>query len=120
MADTVYAQQLSKLKHGLPLWVPEPTRRGRAVAIGDVGYVKRGAFYPLFNACLPAEKQSDMGVPDGFVPLVLGESDICVMDKFFDAGPLYTASVTKIEAGAEVSACVQPTILDLAEAYHLL
>ena len=104
MADTVYSQQLARLKHGLPLWVPEPTRRDRAVVIGDVGYVKRGAFYPLFNAFSSVNDQTEMGAPEGFQQLALNDRDICVMDKFFDAGPLYTASVTKIKTSAEVSA----------------
>ena len=54
-AYKIYAEQLFPLGHGHALWEPEPTRFG-AVQIGDVGYLRDGAFYRLFNALRPADE----------------------------------------------------------------
>ena len=65
-AADIYAAELSSRGHGLPLWIPEPTEQGE-VLIGDVGYVRRGAFYRLFNVTRPADDPiNEGGVPDGF------------------------------------------------------
>ena len=46
----VYREQLSSLSNGYALWDPNPVVvLYEKVAIGDVGYVKEGAFYRMFN-----------------------------------------------------------------------
>lgn len=64
LAADVYAKGLSHLRHGLPLWIPEPSEGADAI-IGDVGYIYKGCFYRLFNATLP----EDDPVNAGEVPL---------------------------------------------------
>lgn len=69
-AAEIYAAELSSRGHGLPLWVPEPTEAGE-VLIGDVGYIRRGAFYRLFNVALQASHAVNRNsVPEGFTPLM--------------------------------------------------
>ncbi|CCM03868.1 uncharacterized protein FIBRA_06019 [Fibroporia radiculosa] len=68
-AYNVYAEQLSRIGYGYPLWDPEPTEYGEVI-IGDVGFVSEGAFYRLFNATRPADDTSQkLRVPDGYRPL---------------------------------------------------
>lgn len=43
----VYREQLVPLFHGHALWNPEPP-----VSIGDVGYVREGSFFRMFNVLL--------------------------------------------------------------------
>ncbi|EEB99196.1 hypothetical protein MPER_01172 [Moniliophthora perniciosa FA553] len=58
----IYADLLLPLKHGHPLWLPEPTKHSlpkeyqrQGVQIGDVGVITSDSgFEFLFNVCLPA------------------------------------------------------------------
>jgi len=45
----IYAEQLSTLGYGYPLWDPEPCDR-EEVLLGDVGFIDKGHFIRLFNA----------------------------------------------------------------------
>ena len=57
--------------HGYALWNPDPWRPDIPVQVGDVGYLREGKFYRLFNACLSADDPSQtLGVPDYYEPLV--------------------------------------------------
>ena len=47
---------------------PSPSSGHSRVQIGDVGYIRDGGFRFLFNAAKP-----DGPVPDGFVPLKIGD-----------------------------------------------
>ena len=47
---------------------PSPSSGHSRVQIGDVGYIRDGGFRVLFNAAKP-----DGAVPDGFVPLKIGD-----------------------------------------------
>lgn len=68
---SLYVAELSPLGHGIPLWSPSPTESGQ-VRIGDVGRIKNGAFYRLFNVTHPADHALNAwyGVPEGFEVLV--------------------------------------------------
>lgn len=56
---------------GHALWEPSPRRSDMPVEVGDVGFIRRGKFYRLFNALLPADDPSqEFGVPDNHEPLV--------------------------------------------------
>jgi hypothetical protein len=102
-AYEVYAQQLSKLKHGLPLWEPEPIWQDGEVRIGDVGYVRRGRFARLFNTCddLGSLSNHINGVPRHHTPLPLSTPEIHRNPHYHEVGPLYTASVEPpMEAGS--------------------
>ena len=46
--DIVYPSSLATLYQGYALWYPEPHVTGEA-QIGDVGYIREGAFIRLFN-----------------------------------------------------------------------
>jgi len=39
--------------HGHALWDPDPGGLYNSVQVGDVGFIRRGYFYRLFNALLP-------------------------------------------------------------------
>jgi hypothetical protein len=46
----VYRERLSSLSNGYALWDPNPVvALYEMVAVGDVGYVKEGTFYRMFN-----------------------------------------------------------------------
>jgi hypothetical protein len=63
--------------YGHALWEPGPRNPDRPVHVGDVGFVRRGKFYRLFNALLSEDDQSHavLGVPEHHEPLVPTLSD---------------------------------------------
>ena len=69
----IYREKLA-IKHpsyGHALWEPNPRKPDRPVQVGDVGFIRRGRFYPFFNALLPADDPShEFGVPEYHEPLV--------------------------------------------------
>lgn len=66
----IYAEQLSHLEYGHPLWVPDPPPGSASVEIGDVGWIHEGEFHPLFNAFRGEDaSQPRGGVPIDHVPL---------------------------------------------------
>ena len=79
MADyDIFREQLAinYPSHGHALWEPNPRKPDRPVQVGDVGFIRRGKFYRLFNALLPADDPShEHGVPEYFEPLVPAWSD---------------------------------------------
>jgi hypothetical protein len=54
--------------YGHALWDPSPRKLDRPVKIGDVGFIRRGKFYSLFNVLRPTGEQSD--VPEGYEQLI--------------------------------------------------
>jgi hypothetical protein len=61
--------------YGHALWEPDPRspfNPDRPVQVGDVGFVRRGKFYRLFNALLPEDDPSHVlaGVPESHERLV--------------------------------------------------
>lgn len=62
----IYANALStkRQSYGYPLWEPDPAGQD-PVELTDVGYIFRGRFVKLFNAC--------SGPPEGFEQLDTGE-----------------------------------------------
>ena len=57
--------------YGHALWSPGPIDPDTPVQIGDVGFVRRGRFFRLFNALLPEDNPSHvLGVPEYHEPLV--------------------------------------------------
>jgi len=51
--------------HGHALWEPDPGGLYEAVEVGDVGFIREGYFYRLFNALLPRDPPSDPESPHG-------------------------------------------------------
>ena len=57
--------------YGHALWEPSPRNPDRPVRVGDVGFIRRGKFYRLFNALLSADDPTNvLGVPECHEPLV--------------------------------------------------
>ena len=73
--STVYREQLSSPIHGCALWDPEPAGIYDKVSIGDVGFVREGYFFRMFNVTLqwddPLNKR--LGQPDYYKPLEWGQ-----------------------------------------------
>ncbi|OCH91641.1 hypothetical protein OBBRIDRAFT_728460 [Obba rivulosa] len=105
-AYKIYAEQLFPLGHGHPLWEPEPTRFGE-VQIGDVGYMRGGAFHRLFNALRPADDPANVefGCPGGEDYRPLRVSDYLWRERrhAIPSGPLYSKSMKEMSADAQVS-----------------
>lgn len=92
---TVYRDQLTSLYQGLALWKPnppivavvgEPPKASYdKVSIGDVGYVREGAFIRMFNVTLPWDHPSNrttLGGPDFYESLSCGPFANIVHDSF--------------------------------------
>ncbi|PIL29739.1 hypothetical protein GSI_08178 [Ganoderma sinense ZZ0214-1] len=64
----IYVEELLPIGYGHPLWMPEPDSNGRQVFIGDVGWLKAGAFRALFNSMEDADHPTNQEkkVPVGF------------------------------------------------------
>jgi hypothetical protein len=62
---------------GYALWEPDPGGLYPPVAVGDVGYIREGQFFRLFNTLLPEDDQSHrrFGVPEHYEPLQLSLPD---------------------------------------------
>lgn len=100
-AYNVYAEQLFPFKHGYPLWHPEPTKHGE-VEIGDIGYIREGGFYRLFNATRPREVQQHFGVPDHYTPFVVNQY-LLNESKDVIKTQLTSRSVKTVDASGNVS-----------------
>jgi hypothetical protein len=65
--------------YGHALWEPSPRNPDRPVQVGDVGFVRRGKFYRLFNALISEDDPSHvLGVPEyheSLVPTLLEHLD---------------------------------------------
>jgi hypothetical protein len=73
----VYREQLSSLYHGHALWEPDPVDvLYDKVSIGDVGYMKNGFFYRMFNVILSWDDPANnrLGELEYYKPLNLGQS----------------------------------------------
>ena len=60
-AYEVYHKELLAVEQGVPLWNPVPTEHGE-VRPGDVGYIRKGAFYRLFNVLEDAQSPANVGL----------------------------------------------------------
>jgi hypothetical protein len=81
----IYRDQLANThpSFGHALWNPAPDGKYGPVKIGDVGYVRDGRFFRLFNALLPADDPSHEGIrlPEYHEPLVPNVQDHIFMGK---------------------------------------
>ncbi|KAI0673242.1 WD40-repeat-containing domain protein [Trametes maxima] len=65
----VYAQSLMHLGHGYPLWVPDcdTNSKGLGVEVGDVGWIRQGAFRHLLRCRATSEEQQPFNcLPDDY------------------------------------------------------
>jgi hypothetical protein len=95
-AAEVYVEQMTRLKHGKPLWFPDTCE----VYVGDVGFFLRdGNFCRLFNALVrQGDPLNPRGVPMGFQPLRLDPNDITyTRQNWSEDDCLKTSTVTECE-----------------------
>lgn len=109
--EYVYAKELFRCGWGHPLWQPEAAENDVEVEIGDVGYLDKGSFYRMFNACrdesddLNYKPQDDPDadelprVPDGFRRFVTGLQPRKLRSAI-NAGPYHSKSVKRVGANA--------------------
>jgi hypothetical protein len=97
-APTDYVTELSRLKHGRPLYNPEDE-----VNIGDVGFFEptSGEFRLLFNVFLAADHQFHVrhGVPNEFVPLPPSVVGFTTRSNYFPPQVITSRSVKSIGFG---------------------
>ncbi|EMD35079.1 hypothetical protein CERSUDRAFT_66899 [Gelatoporia subvermispora B] len=127
-----YAKNLFHLGFGLPLWHPRPLKTGD-ILIGDVGFMRHGIIYKLFNATTPADNDlasREVDLVDRGAPTPLGvaidNSKLCVgtvlpavlcdLDTFPAAGADAKGGVFLATKGPSGSALVIP---DGARRVHL-
>ena len=113
----IYARHVSSSR-GYPMWTPEPSSqllsyRPEGLRIGDVGVVvpENGNFDVFFNLCLPKDHHFHQatGVPDGFSPIELSDSDIKTVPNVESAGQvLTTSSVTRVGSDGPCASCELP------------
>ena len=99
--STVYRDQLSTRSHGLALWKPDPNNFYDKVSIGDVGFVREGMFYRMFNVMLPWNHPSNffLAAPEPYDPLDVGPFTNTI-EAQFDEVVLISRSVT-VETNAD-------------------
>lgn len=103
LAAQVYADQLRSLRHGEPLWQPEPSKRGE-VRIGDVGFVNDGRFHLLFNAIHGPSDESS-ALPEGFEKLVYDEEYLeDTNERYIPPIPICSSSIVESKLEGEVTA----------------
>jgi hypothetical protein len=91
----VYRAQLTSLFHGHALWEPDPTSLYAQVSVGDVGYVREGCFFRMFNILLEWNDPSNYSLcePEPHDPLDLGQF-ANIRDSRFSKGDYYSRYVT--------------------------
>ena len=89
--------------HGHALWEPDPQDLYEAVAVGDVGFIRRGYFHRLFNAlCPPPDSDS----PDGGLkyPPQLNPRNPRLRKSRDSHQAFFSEKVTKLSGQSNVSA----------------
>lgn len=90
----VYREQLTSLFHGHALWDPDPSNIYPQVSVGDVGYVKEGCFFRMFNVLLEWDDPSNYTFcePEPYTRLDLGQF-VNVRESRFNKGDYYSRFV---------------------------
>lgn len=103
-SEEVYAKELFKLSKGYPLWQPEATEDDIEVELGDVGYLDKGCFCRLFNACRERDdplNNKPHHVPDDFQKFTV-EMQPKRNNNAVDPGAMISKSVKKLGGGASL------------------
>ncbi|GLB41527.1 putative fungal specific transcription factor [Lyophyllum shimeji] len=96
-AHDIYAEQLRERRRGTPLYYPEPHPEDGAVEIGDLGYIREGAFQRILNVTRPpGDPAQRFGVPDDFERLDIGA--VRTFDGALEPGPVHSKTVSTLEA----------------------
>jgi len=93
----IYRDQLTSLSYGHALWEPDSANLYHQVSIGDVGYVKEGGFYRMFNVLCEWDDPSNrtFGEPDPYPCLDMGPF-VNIRRSRCSKGEYYSRSVTAI------------------------
>ena len=78
------------------------------IALGDVGYIKGGEFFRLFNAASPANARINRmgGVPKGFVQFeLLPDMQTNGLEKVLDPGHYFSTSVRSFTGSFDAKGC---------------
>ncbi|KAI9430012.1 hypothetical protein BJY52DRAFT_94949 [Lactarius psammicola] len=88
---------------GYALWEPDPGEQSSPVEVGDVGYIRQGKFYRIFNALLPANHPSheSLGVPEDHEQLRPRMQDH-INRGTLSPNTFYSYGVTVVSGGLEV------------------
>ncbi|KAG6907759.1 hypothetical protein DXG01_007513 [Tephrocybe rancida] len=114
-AHDIYAEQLSELCKGYPHYIPEPN--GGPMQIGDVSYLKAGAFCRLSNVSQPPNEDTQrFGVPEGYERLDLGF--IRSYDAVLEPGPLHRKTVSTLNTNIQVPGPFNSVALPLDASFH--
>jgi hypothetical protein len=94
----VYREQLTSLFHGHALWEPDPFNLYAQVSVGDVGYVREGCFFRMFNVLLDWNDPSNYTLcePEPYARLDLGPF-VNVRELMFSKGEYYSRYVTSFQ-----------------------
>ena len=111
----IYERHLTLKERGFPLWITDPDQnlhldcRRTGVRIGDVGIITdSGAFFFLFNICLPHnDPVNPRMLPEHFAPISppIEASDISKFGVFKNGSYLASSSVKTSQDGSAIS-CV--------------
>lgn len=113
-AGETYRDAMLELGLGHALYEPEPYNYNH-IRVGDVGYVERGSFRRLYNACFDEDDKANMSatLPDPFIPLEPASRGVD-NNRRLDAGIRRSRAIKASEtsAGASVSndVYVPPTL----------
>jgi hypothetical protein len=97
-AMKIYSDQMAKRMRGTALYEPK-----WEVYVGDVGYIRNGRFFRLFNITLPRDHQLQRkGVPSSFVPFGVEQWSQSAEPDFLQPQVLHSESVSKKEINVEL------------------
>ncbi|KAI0633111.1 hypothetical protein C8Q77DRAFT_1058568 [Trametes polyzona] len=98
----IYAEQLTHLGYGHPLWVPDPAPGQPPVEVGDVGWINDGEFLPLFNVFRGEHDAQFWGaVPVDFVPLGIRECALIGPRDKISQSVLCSQSIQRVDVSGE-------------------
>jgi hypothetical protein len=90
--------------YGHALWEPGPGALYDAVTVGDVGYIREGKFYRLFNVLLPRDHPSQkLGLPEYYESLVPRVPDHIDIGVLHPTDLCSTAVTVAVAPGGDVS-----------------
>lgn len=66
----VYAEQLSYLGLGYPLWTPDPERIELEMQLADVGFLREGEFIRITQTIFPGKAERQENTSPSSIPIV--------------------------------------------------
>ncbi|EIW56379.1 uncharacterized protein TRAVEDRAFT_85565, partial [Trametes versicolor FP-101664 SS1] len=103
----VYAESLTYLGYGYPLWCPDTWNQLRPwdIEIGDVGWLRKGQFCPLIRTTTSRATQQPYGtLPAGHVPFDISRAALGGNPDRIMQSMLHSRRIQMIEVSAGLSA----------------